>query len=219
MPLLGCPFCREFYPSDEASVCPVCGVALAPIERLPPSYEARLALEEEIAAIPPEDRVLPWWSPSHGRGTLVAIAVLGLAAFFSPWIELSRPDEIRLTGFELARARGIWFFGGAVGWFTLIPLVLSRRSVRALWGIRAVAALFAALSVVLGVQLLTHPPVGSRYVPVRFAWEWGLFATVGLGALGTAAALRLGGSARRDAGGPAPSDHDGHAGARDRTLH
>src|SRR5260221_5614995 len=57
MSLIGCPFCRELFTEGEADACPVCGVPLRPVEKLPLSYEARVALATELAAVPPEDRV------------------------------------------------------------------------------------------------------------------------------------------------------------------
>lgn len=193
MALLGCPFCNELFSNEEESSCPVCGVPLRPIDKLPPSYEARVALAEELAATPPEDRLVPWWYFRRSRGLLVVTAVLGLLAFFAPWVELSKPDDITFTGYELARARGVWFFGGVVGWFVMIPLVLTRRTVYKMRGVRIITATFAALSVVETAQLLMRPPHGSRYVPVVYEWGYGLYATLALGLVGVLLAARFGG--------------------------
>lgn len=174
-------------------MCPVCGVALRPIDKLPPSYDTRLALAEELSATPPGDRLVSWWYFRRGRGALAAISVLGLIAFFVPWVELHRPDDITLSGYALARSRGAWFFGGAIGWFVMIPLVLTRRTIREMRGVRVITALFAALSVVESLQLFMYPPRGSRYIPVSFDWGFGLHATLVLGALGVLCAARFGG--------------------------
>jgi hypothetical protein len=196
MALVGCPFCHEMFPEEETTACPLCGVPLRPVEKLPASYEARVAAAAELAAIAPEDRTLPLLYWKRSRGALVVIAVLGLVAFFFPWVELSMPDDITYSGLDLARARGGWFFGAAVGWFVMIPLVLSRRTVYKMRGVRIITAMFAALSIVETFQLLMMPPRGHRYVPVVFEWREGLYATLALGVLGVFFAVRFGG--RRD---------------------
>jgi hypothetical protein len=157
------------------------------------SYEARVALAAELAEVPPEDRTVPWTYYRRNRAALVVVAVLGLVAFFMPWIHLHRPDEIVLRGYDLARARGTWFFGCAIGWFVMIPLVVTRRTVYKMRGVRIITAMFAALSVVESAQLLLRPPHGSRYMPLSFDWGWGLYATLVLGVVGVALAARFGG--------------------------
>lgn len=193
MALVGCPFCHELFPEEETTACPLCGVPLHPVEKLPASYEARVAAAAELAAIAPEDRTVPLWYWRRSRGALVLVAVLGLSAFFLPWVELSSPDEIVYSGLDLARARGGWFFGAAVGWFVMIPLVISRRTVYKMRGVRIITAMFAALSVVETFQLLMMPPRGHRYVPVVYEWREGLYATLVLGVVGVFFAARFGG--------------------------
>jgi hypothetical protein len=157
------------------------------------SYDARVALAAELAAVAPEDRVVPLLYWRRSRGALVLVALAGLAAFFAPWVELTRPDEIVLSGYDLARAKGTWFFGGAIGWFVMVPLVITRRTVYKMRGVRIVTGMFAAISVVESAQLLLHPPRGNTYVPVAFEWGWGLYATLVLGIVGVALAARFGG--------------------------
>jgi hypothetical protein len=83
MALVGCPFCRELFPEGETEKCPVCGMSLSAVEKLPPSYEARVAMAAELAHIAPEDRTLPRGYWKRGRAALALIAVLGLVAFSS----------------------------------------------------------------------------------------------------------------------------------------
>lgn len=193
MSLIGCPFCGELFPRGEGPVCPVCGVSLRPVDKLPLSYEARLAIAEELAATPPGDRRVPWWYFRRGRGALVLIAVVGMIVFFAPWVELHRPDEISLSGYAIARSRGAWFFGGVIGWFVMIPLVVTRRTIHEMRGVRIITTTFAALSLLEALQLFMYPPRGSRYVPVSFDWGFGLHATLLLGILGVLVAVRFGG--------------------------
>jgi hypothetical protein len=222
MALIGCPFCQELFPEGEATACPVCGVPLRPAEKLPPSYEARVALAAELAAIAPEDRLVPWWYFRRSRGALIVVALAGLGAFLAPWVELYKPDEIVYSGLSLARARGGWFFGAAAGWFVMIPLVVTRRTVYKMRGVRIITAMFAALSVVETVQLLASPPHGNRYLPVDFEWGWGLYASLVLGVLGVALAARFGG--RIDdidvtELAPDPAPHLSPDASHERTLH
>jgi hypothetical protein len=222
MPLIGCPFCRELFSEEEATTCPVCGVPLEAIEKLPLSYEARAALAAELAAIAPEDRPVPWWYYRRGRGALTAVSLLGLAAFFAPWMVLHKPDEIVFSGYELARARGGWFFGGAIGWFVTLPLVLSRRTVYKMRGVRIITAMFSALTVVEAAMLFLHPPHGNRYVPIAYEWGPGLYASAVLGVLGVFFGARFGGrlddiDVRELAEGPSPDLSPEHS--PDRTLH
>jgi hypothetical protein len=193
MSLVGCPFCRELFPEGEAKACPVCGVPLQAIEKLPPSYEARVAQAAELAATAPEDRTVPWLYYRRGRGALVLIAIAGLLAFFAPWVEMHRPDEVVFSGYHLARARGAWFFGGAIGWFVMLPLVITRRTVYKMRGVRIVTCLFAALSAVESAQLMLMPPHGSRFAPLVFDWGPGIYATLVLGILGVLVGARFGG--------------------------
>lgn len=193
MALVGCPFCEELFPEGEASTCPVCGVPLRPVEKLPPSYETRVAQAAELAQVAPEDRLVPIFYWKRGRGALLVIAVLGLAAFFMPWIELYKPDEVVYTGLTLARARGGWFFGAAAGWFVMIPLVATRRTVYKMRGVRVITGMFAALSIVVAGQLFAFPPHGNRFVPVDYDWGYGIYASLVLGILGVLFAARFGG--------------------------
>lgn len=193
MAVIGCPFCRELFAEGETDACPTCGVPLQPIHKLPPSYEARIAMAAELAATAPEDRKVAWWYFRRGRGALVVVAIAGLVAFFLPWIHLYKPDEFTYTGYHLARARGEWFFGGAVGWFIIIPLALTRRTVYKMRGVRIVTAAFSALSSVETAMLMLNPPHGSRYRVLEFEWGYGLYLTFALGLVGILLGARFGG--------------------------
>src|SRR5580692_8956156 len=76
--LLACPFCRELFDRREEKSCAVCGVALVPMERLPPSSE--VATEDGIPDAP-EYQPLPVTYLGRGRGALAALALLGVVAF------------------------------------------------------------------------------------------------------------------------------------------
>jgi hypothetical protein len=221
MALVGCPFCQELFPEGETPDCPVCGMSLKPAEKLPPSYEARVALAAELAQVAPEDRTLPLWYYRRSRGALVLLSIAGLVAFFMPWVLLHKPDEIVYSGYLLARARGSWFFGGAVGWFVMVPLVISRRTIYKMRGVRIITATFASLSLLEALMLLSHPPRGNHYYPIDFDWGPGLYATAVIGFLGVIFAARFGGRIddidTRDLPEPAPELSPDQS--VDRTLH
>jgi hypothetical protein len=172
--LLACPFCHTLYRHGEGTSCSVCGVKLVPFERLPPSADA---LAEEPPALPvlPEDEPLPWHYFGRGRGPLLLLSALGLALFFAPWVRIERPDSIVRSGFELARGRAGWLWGGATGWFVLIPLVFTRRTIHKLRGVRPIAVAFSAMTLGEAAVLFALPPRG-QYVPIEIHWAWGFYA-------------------------------------------
>jgi len=189
--LLACPFCRTLYRRGEGSSCNVCGVALLPLERLPPSADA--LAEEPLVPVLPEDELLPWSYWQRGRGALLVLAVLGLALFFVPWVRIELPEVALRSGFELARGRAGWLWGGATGWLVLIPLVWSRRTIYKLRGIRPIAVAFSAMT--LGeVALMVALPPRARYVPVEIHWAFGLYASALVSLAATGFAVVLGGA-------------------------
>lgn len=163
------------------------------MERLPLSLEAE-AEGDARRAIPPEQRTLSPLYWRRGRGAVTLLAACGLALFFAPWVELTHADEVTLRGFDLARGNATWLWGGAVGWFLSLPLVLSRRRVVDLRGIRAIATTFAAMTLLEVVLLLVRPPTEPGYFSYRVGYAWGLYASGVVSLLGVVAALRLGGS-------------------------
>lgn len=216
--LVACPFCRDLFTADEGhSHCPECGggeeVQLIPIEKLPPLPDAEEEVEErEAAGEPiivdgPLDQTLPWGYLGRGRAALVGIGLAGMALFFMPWVEMTMPEIQTLSGFDLARGRLPHLWGGLAAWFTLVPLVLTRRTVNRMRGVRAISVLFAAMTLSEVVLLMALPPSSGR-IPVAIEWTWGLYASAALSVAGMIFGARLGGSATdlRDlpVRGPAP---------------
>jgi hypothetical protein len=160
----------------ESKACPVCGMSLVAFAKLPVSDEA---LSEDGIARQPEWEPLPATYLRRGRGPLALLAVAGLVAFFLPWVHLTMPDIVSYTGFMLARRLG-WAWGAGVGWFVLLPTVLSRRSVMKMRGARVAASFLAAVPGVTVAILLARPPHGAHGVPLQFTWEPGLYATLAL---------------------------------------
>jgi hypothetical protein len=159
------------------------------MEKLPLSDEA---LSEDGVTRQPEWERLPATYIRRGRGALGLLGVLGLIAFFLPWVHLTMPDVVSYSGFDRARRLG-WAGGAGVGWFVLIPTVLSRRTIMHMRGARVAAAFLAAVPGLTAALLLARPPHGVHNVPLHFTWQWPLYATLALSAVALGFALAFGG--------------------------
>ena len=188
--LTACPFCREMFEAKEARTCPACGLQLEALSKLPPSYDA--LLDEPDEPLPPHMEPLPWTYAGRGRGPLLALAVLGLAAFFAPWVHETAPELRDLSGFGLARRLG-WTWAPAVAFFVMIPLVLTRRSIHKMRGARVAVAFLAAVALTTVAMRLLFTPASSLLRPVRFTWGYGLYATGAIALLALIAAAFFGG--------------------------
>ncbi len=184
---------RSLFPSAEARQCPECGVKLVPMENLPASLDVAAVEHEAGEIVLPEQRPLPWNYFGRNRGALLVIAAFGLALFFAPWVELRMPEESVRSGFDLARGRAGWLWGGAAGWLVTLPLVWTRRTIHRLRGVRLVTALFAAMTLIEAGMLLSTPPQSSHHVPLEIVWRWGIYASLLNAVLGVVTAARLGG--------------------------
>jgi hypothetical protein len=194
--LLACPFCRTLYQRDEATVCAVCGVKLVAFERLPPSAEALSEAQHdagEESKTLPEDELLQWNDFGRSRGALLVTSLVGLALFFAPWVSMEAPEDVVHSGFDLATGRAGWLWGGATGWFVLLPLIWSRRTIRKMLGARPVSAMLAAMTLFEVGMLVALPPRSDR-LHVEFHWAWGLYASALVSLVGAVLGMRLGGA-------------------------
>jgi hypothetical protein len=150
------------------------------------------AMAEDDFGIPiqPHLEPLPWFEVRRGRGVLLIGAVLGFIAFFGPWVNMSSPEIVLLSGADLAKRIG-WIWGAGVAWFVLFPMTITRRSIDQMRGARVAAAFLSAVPV-LTVSILWLRPPHARY-PIRFEWGWGFYATMIMGLIATFAAVRFGG--------------------------
>ncbi len=193
--LLSCPFCRELFTDDEGPACPDCELPLVPLHDLPLSLEGQAEVAATRGSVdPPQDQRLSAFYFGRGKGALTLIAGLGLALFFAPWVKLERPDEIALSGLDLATSNAPWLWGGAIGFFLLIPLVLSRRSVSEMVGVRVICAFFALLTVGEVAMLLLNPPNTHGYFSSGLEYTWGLYLSGLVASIGVAVGAGLGGS-------------------------
>jgi len=194
--LLACPFCRELFDSSEAEQCPECDIPLAPLDRLPPSLEVIEEQAAEWEQNPPEDQQRPLLDLSLGRGWLLGVAVCSLLCFWlAPWVDISSPTTATRSGYSLARGPIGWLWGGAVAWGVSMALVLSRRSVHQMRGIRPILVVFAAMTASEILLLVLLSPKGSAQVHYAYDWAWGLYASLALSIAGIVTALRFGGAA------------------------
>jgi hypothetical protein len=189
--IVACPFCREMFDQHEASSCPVCGISLQSLEKLPPAKTLLHELEDD--GVPPLPEHVPFALTygGRGRGVMVGLGILGLALFFSTWVHLTLPEVVDLSGFDLARRLG-WSWGAGVAWAVIVPTVASRRTVAELRGARFAAAFLSLIPGVTAVILALRPPHGGL-VPVRFTYGWPLWATMCVSFAATAVGARLGG--------------------------
>jgi hypothetical protein len=190
--LLACPFCREMFEEGEAKACPVCGMELTKFEKLPISHDA--VHDEGGVPLAPELELLPWSYFGRGKGPLVVLGAIGVVLFFLPWVRLTLPYIDAKSGFDLAHQRIGWLWGAFVGWTVLIPTVLSRRNIHQLRGARVAAAFLSAIPAVAVAILLAKPPRGGL-IPVRYTWDWPIYAVLAVSLLAIAFAVRLGGRA------------------------
>ncbi|MCU0686389.1 MAG: hypothetical protein MUF34_29780, partial [Polyangiaceae bacterium] len=104
-------------------------------------------------------------------------------------VRLETPDRVVFSGADVARRTGLGW-AAAVAWFTLLPLVLSRRSARAMRGVRPITVVLAAIPAIVAGSLLANPPTSAQargvIVQLRFEWGAGLVATFALGLVAAA---------------------------------
>jgi hypothetical protein len=191
--LRACPFCRKLYTSGEAQTCPECDIALVAMSQLPPSLDA---LEDEAEAGQltfPENLPLPTLYMGRGRGALLALSALGLFAFFLPWVELTSPESVVYSAFDLARGRAGFLWGGATAWLVMIPLVITRRTIARMRGVRIVTVMFAAMTLTEALMLWLMPP-HRGLTPLELRFRYGLYVSGAISLAGMVVAARFGGS-------------------------
>jgi hypothetical protein len=191
--LRACPFCRKLYTSSEGANCPECDVGLVAMAQLPPSLDA---LEDEVEqgkVTFPEDQLLPSTYMGSGRGALLLLSALGLVAFFLPWVELTAPESVVYSAFDLARGRAGFLWGGATAWLVMIPLVVTRRTISRMRGVRVVTVMFAAMTLTEVLMLWLLPP-RRGIAPLELHFRYGLFLSGAISLVAMAFAARFGGS-------------------------
>lgn len=191
--LRACPFCRKLFTSEEGSACPECEVELVAMSKLPPSLDALEDEAEPRELVLPENQPLPPTYMGRGRGALLVLSALGLFAFFLPWVELTAPELAVYSAFDLARGRAGFLWGGATAWLVMIPLVITRRTIARMRGVRVVTALFAAMTLSEALMLYSMPP-RRGLAPLELHFRYGLFLSGAISLVAVLVAARFGGS-------------------------
>lgn len=187
--LMACPFCREMFQHTERRTCPTCGLALQRIDDLPPAAVVGDELQGPIAR---DDLRLPLLYRGHARGVLLALSVLGLAAFFLPWAHELAPERLTMNGPALAQKLGT-MWSPLVAWFVMLPVVLSRRTLNKMRGARIAIAFLAGMSAIASLTRIMFPPQGTQLDPHVVEWGVGLYANLVLAVAGIVFAFRFGG--------------------------
>ncbi len=191
--LRACPFCRKLFTSEEGTSCPECEVALVDLNQLPPSLDALEEEAERGQLVLPENQPLPATYMGRGRGALLLLSGLGLFAFFLPWVELTAPELAVYSAFDLARRRAGFLWGGATAWLVMIPLVITRRTIARMRGVRVVTVLFAAMTLTETLMLWLMPP-RRGLAPLELHFRYGLFVSAAISIVAMLVAARFGGS-------------------------
>lgn len=189
--LFACPFCRQLFTPGEVQVCPECDLKVRPLAELPPSHDAELIEPEDPT--PPEDELKSWLFTGRGRGALAMVAAVGSAVFFAPWLHESAPEIRTWSGFEFATQLA-WIWAGGLAWFTMLPLVLSRRTIRQMRGARVAVAFLAAMVLMTVAVRMSLTPTPHPLVPQRYSWGWGMYAAGFLSVLALGLSFGFGGS-------------------------
>lgn len=163
------------------------------MNRLPPSLDALEEEAEQGHLTLPENQPLPATYMGRGRGALLALSALGLFAFFLPWVELTAPESVVYSAFDLARGRAGFLWGGATAWLVMIPLVITRRTIARMRGVRIVTVMFAAMTLTEALMLWLMPP-RRGLAPLELHFRYGLFLSGGISLAAMAVAARFGGS-------------------------
>jgi hypothetical protein len=187
MGLVACPFCRELFERGEVAQCPICGLALTALEKLPLSHDASMLDGGTVTAA--DQLVQPWLYAKRGRMPLALCGIAGIAAFFLPWVSMSLPYEHSFNGLELAQRMG-WSWAALAAWMVLVPTVFSRRTIYAMRRARVAAAFLASMPAVTCAVLLAKPPEGRMFT-IHFEYAPFFWLTL----VATITALRFGGAA------------------------
>ena len=97
------------------------------------------------------------------------------------------------SAFDLARGRAGFLWGGATAWLVMIPLVITRRTIARMRGVRIVTVMFAAMTVTEALMLWLMPPRRGP-TPLELHFRYGLYLSGAISLVGMAVAARFGGS-------------------------
>ena len=191
--LLACPFCREMFEEGEAKSCPVCGMKLAKFDKLPPSLDA----VHDEGGVPARARAR---AASPGPTSVAARARSSRSASrascssscpgCSSPCRTSTPSRASISRTSASAGCGRRSSAGSCSFPPSSAAATSRSCVARAWRLRF-SAQFPAIAV--GI-LLAKPPRGG-IVPVRYTWDWPIYAMLAVSLIAIVVAVRLGGRA------------------------
>jgi hypothetical protein len=120
------------------------------------------------------------------------LAIVGMALFFAPWLHERAPEIRTWSGFEFAKNLP-WIWGGGVSWFVMLPLVVSRRTIRQMRGARVAVGFLAAMVLTTVAARLLIEPSSHPLVPLRYSWGWGMYGAGFVALLALGLSLGFGG--------------------------
>jgi len=97
------------------------------------------------------------------------------------------------SAFDLARGRAGFLWGGVTAWFVMMPLVVTRRTIARMRGVRVVTVMFAAMTLSETLMLWLMPP-RRGLAPLELHFRYGLFVSGAISLVAMAVAARFGGS-------------------------
>ena len=162
------------------------------MSQLPPSLDVLEDEAEQGQLTLPENQPLPTSYMGRGRGPLLVLSALGLFAFFLPWVELTAPESVVYSAFDLARGRAGFLWGGATAWLVMIPLVITRRTIARMRGVRVVCVMFAAMTLTEALMLWLMPP-RRGVAPLELHFRYGMFLSGAISLAAMIVAARFGG--------------------------
>ena len=104
----------------------------------------------------------------------------------------SAPEIRTLSGFEFSKLLG-WIWAGGLGWFVMIPLLVTRRTIRQMRGARVAVGFLASMVLLTVVTRLALTPTAHPLIPVRVSWGWGMYAAGCLACMALVLTWKFGG--------------------------
>lgn len=148
------------------------------------------------APVAEDDQRVPLLSPARGRGALALAGTAGIVFFFLPWIDLTFPMTMQLSGFDLSQKLG-WTWAVPAAWFVMIPTVLSRRTVRKMQSARVAVGMLALFPGLSAALFWARPPRGAYGLHLQYSYGWPLYGTMLLSVVSVVLAAFFGLSLQR----------------------
>ena len=124
---------------------------------------------------------------------MLAIAAMGAASFFGPWLVQAAPEIRTWSGVQFAQRLG-WLWGAGLVWPVIAALVVTRKTIRQMLGVRLALCIFFSVPLTTVIARIAIAPTKSPYVTLHYEWGWGMYLCAAVAAVGMITAWRFGGS-------------------------